>query len=378
MAIAPYWQELFARLQGANGPQDFSSSAPPPPPSLSALAAGLARIYGLGARTRRDLYARGWLPVKHLPAPVVSVGNLTVGGTGKTPVTAALARIFQDRGLQVAILSRGYGGRGQAPVMKVSDGQRLYQQPPLVGEEAYWLAQALPGVAVYTGACRHRAGLRAWEELRPRPQLFLLDDGFQHFQLHRNLDIVLLDAQSPYGNGYLLPRGPLREPISALAAAHLLILTRYRADRHQGVLARVRQVFPGKPVLTAAIEPLTARLHPGGAPSSPEALAGQALYAFAGLARPGVLARTLQELGVVLAGFQAFPDHHPFTGDDLDFLEQAARERGAAALITTAKDWARLGEKWERPLPLWVLEVEARLHQDLPPDLLAPLLAAGA
>jgi len=291
-------------------------------------------------------------------------------------MTACLARIFQEHGLKVAILSRGYGGRtgGKARVLKVSDGERVYHRPPQVGEEAYWLARSLPGTPVYTGACRYQAGLTAWQELRLRPQLFLLDDGFQHFQLHRDLDIVLLDAGAPLGNGRLLPRGPLREPVSALSAAHLLIFTRYRAEAHQGVLEWLKAAFPGKAVLTAAIEPVAARLYPGGAPAPLISLRGQVLLAFAGLARPGVFARSLAKLGVELAGFQAFPDHYPFGEIDLDRLVEDARSRGAAALITTAKDWARLGEMWERDLPLWVLEVEARLHQDLPALLLAPLL----
>jgi len=374
VALGSYWHELFARLQAAGGAPDLPSPAPPLPAAILALAAALARIYSLGARTRRALYARGRLPVKRLPAPVVSVGNLTVGGTGKTPMVACLARIFQDRGLRLVILTRGYGGRRGA-VLKVSDGERLYHQPPEVGEEAYWLARSLPGVAVYTGACRYQAGLSAWEELRPRPRLFLLDDGFQHFQLHRDLDLVLLDAEAPFGNGYLLPRGPLREPVSALAAAHLLVLTRYRAAAHEAVLSQLKETFPEKAVLTAAIEPVAARRYPGGAPAPLAALRDQPLLAFAGLARPGVFARTLKELGVNLTGFRAFPDHFPFSEADLARLSQEARARGAAALITTAKDWSRLGERWERDPPLWVLEVEARLDQDLPRHLLDPVLA---
>jgi len=376
VATGSYWHELFARLQAADGARDLLSPglplpAPPLPASILTLAAALAAIYGLGARARRGLYTRGWLPVKRLPAPVVSVGNLTVGGTGKTPTVACLARLFQDRGLRVAILSRGYRGQG-AGVLKVSDGERLYQKPPAVGDEAYWLARSLPGVAVYTGACRYRAGLAAWEEAQP--DLFLLDDGFQHFQLHRDLDIVLLDADSPFGNGRLLPRGPLREPVSTLAAAQVLILTRYQAERHQEVLAQLRAAFPEKTVLTAAIAPAAVRLYPGGLEAPLQDLKGQSLLAFAGLARPQFFARTLRELGVNLKGFQAFPDHHLYRAGDLVMLIREARTRGAAALITTTKDWARLGERWEADLPLWVLEVQARLGEALPPHLLSPLL----
>jgi tetraacyldisaccharide 4'-kinase len=288
------------------------------------------------------------------------VGNLAVGGTGKTPVVACLAGLWRDRGKRVVILSRGYGGRIQAPT-RLSDGERLYRQPPEVGEEPYWLARALPGVAVYTGACRYAAGLAAWEELKP--DLFLLDDGFQHFQLHRDLDLVLLDAASPFGNGYLLPRGPLREPLTTLNAAHIIILTRFDQPRHQAKLIAIQKSFPNQTILTATISPVRVTSYPGGHIESPEALRHRTLMAFAGLARPEVFTETLQDLGADLKGFRAFPDHHAYTPQELDSLAEAARARGAGALITTGKDWARLGAHWKTGVLLWVLEVEARLNE---------------
>ena len=350
----PYFHHLFDCLQGRG------EAAAAPRCSLGAVASGMAVVYGLGARLRRGIYTNELLLPKHLPALVVSVGNLTVGGTGKTPVTACLTRLFQEHGKKVAILSRGYGGHNQG-VTCISDGEKIYQQPPQVGEEAYWLARYLPGAAVYTGASRYEAGKIAWEQFKP--DLFLLDDGFQHFQLHRDLDLVLLDAATPFGNGQLLPRGILREPKSALAAAQVLILTRYQEERDRQTLAALETAYPAKTVLTAAILPSAARLYPAGSPEPPAALKGQPLLAFAGLARPEVFHRTLADLGVRLLGFQAFPDHHPFSSADLANLIREAAAAGAAALITTGKDWARLGEEWDGALPLWVLEVEAQISQ---------------
>jgi tetraacyldisaccharide 4'-kinase len=350
--MRPYWHNLFRRLQGDQG------EGPPPGPVVRAGAVLASRFYGLGAGLRRSLYARGWLRVRKLPAPVVSVGNLTVGGTGKTPVVACLARLWRDRGRRVAILSRGYGGQSHN-VACISDGRQTYKKPPEVGEEPYWLARTLPGVAVYTGACRYAAGLAAWQEVKP--DLFLLDDGFQHFQLYRDLDLVLLDAAAPFGNGYLLPRGPLREPLTALAAAQALILTRIESSRHQAQLAAIRAAFPDKPVLTAAITPVSVTAYPGGQSNAPAALRHLPLMAFAGLARPEVFTATLQELGADLKGCRTFPDHHIYSPAELDLLVAAARTLGAGGLVTTGKDWARLGERWDGELPLWVLEVEARL-----------------
>jgi tetraacyldisaccharide 4'-kinase len=349
-----YWHNLFRRLQGAE------DAGPPPSAGLTASAAVLSRCYGLGAQVRRALYARAVFKVKRLPAPVISVGNLTVGGTGKTPVVACLAGLWRDRGKRVAILSRGYGGRTKG-VIRLSDGNRIYYRPPEVGEEPYWLARALPGVAVYTGSCRYAAGTAAWEEFKP--DLFLLDDGFQHFQLHRDLDLVLLDAASPFGNGYLLPRGPLREPLTALQAAHIIILTRFDPERHQARLKAIHLSFPDQTVLTATISPVRVTSYPGGHSEAPAALRHRAVMAFAALARPEVFTKTLQELGADLKGCQAFPDHHVYSRREVHDLVETAWDRKAGALVTTGKDWARLGERWDEDMLLWVLEVEAQLSE---------------
>jgi tetraacyldisaccharide 4'-kinase len=358
-----YWHKLFMSLQGIEG-------VDPAGPVLRGAAAGLAFFYALGARARRALYHYKIFKPKRLPVPVVSVGGLTVGGTGKTPMVACLARLFQAQGKRVAILSRGYRGLARG-VIRLSDGEQIYQKPPRVGEEAFWLARSLPGVAVYTGASRVAAGMAAWRD--SPPDLFLLDDGFQHCRLHRDLNIVLLDADSPFGNGFLLPRGPLREPIDVLALAQVLILTRFAEDLHQRRFKALQATFPDKIVLTAAISPAAARCYPEGQKQPASALKGRPLSAFAGLARPSVFIDTLIDLGVVLKGIYTFPDHHAFKPQELQTMVEDGQARGAEALITTAKDWARMAETWEADLPLWVLEVEARLLQPLPAEVMERL-----
>ncbi len=356
----------FLRFFHKAGPQEFADLD-----SLNRLLVAISSIYEAGARARRGLYRRGWGKVKRLPAPVVSVGNLAVGGMGKTPVTAYLARLLQEQGLRVAILSRGYGGRRRG-VTCLSNGERLFYTPPEVGEEAFWLARSLPGVIVYTGPCRFEAGMAAWRDLGP--DIFVLDDGFQHFQLARNLDLVLLDAARPFGNGRLLPAGPLREPVCTLREADVLILSRYDDRRHRDRLDFLGRSFPDQEIFTAVITPVSARRFPGGEKHPPGALDGLPALAFAGLARPKVFRDTLNSLGVDLRGWREFPDHYAFTPGDLAMLAQEARGQQARALITTSKDWARLGERWPGDLPLWVLETAARVE---PEEALRRCLAAA-
>jgi tetraacyldisaccharide 4'-kinase len=354
--MSPWWLSAFQALQEEPG-------GPAPALALRTGAALLAGLYSLGARGRRALYDRGWRQPRRLPCPVLSIGNLTVGGTGKTPLTAWLAGHFQAAGCRLAILSRGYGGEAKG-VNVISDGSRILLKPPQAGDEACLLARKLPGIPVVTGADRYLAGRRAWEAFRP--ELILLDDGLQHFQLHRDLDVVLLDAGRPFGNGRLLPRGPLREPVRTLARPLVLVLTRYRPHRHQGIWEAMVASFPAAAVVRAAFELSPAVKHPGSQAVSLEALGGRPLAALAGLARPEAFAADLRERGLELRHFFRFPDHHPFSRDELSEVVASARRLGAEGLVTTEKDWMRLAESWNFDLPLYVVPLEVELLDPWP------------
>ena len=194
---------------------------------------GISKIYGGAQVVRRECYRRGWRRSFRLPCKVVSVGNLAVGGTGKTPMTAYLARAFEQMGQRVVVISRGYKGGGGRTSRVVSDGHQVLMTAPQSGDEAQLLARQLKTIPVLIGKDRYQAGMDAVAQFQP--DVIILDDGFQHLRLSRDLDLVLLDAAAPFGNGHLLPRGILREPVSALAAADGVVFTRAVPDQSANV-----------------------------------------------------------------------------------------------------------------------------------------------
>ncbi len=304
--------------------------------------------YRLGAFLHRLVYDRGLGRRVRLPARVLSVGNLTVGGSGKTPLVAWLAARLQARGQKVAILSRGVGGRRGAQVNVVSDGKRVLLAPADVGDEPVWLASSVPGVAVLAGRNRVALGLRAAAVFGA--ELLILDDGFQHHRLQRDLDLVCIDAGSGLGNGHVLPRGPLREPCSALGAANAIIWTR-APDEGQVEDARVPAQIPSfcVQIVPRGLRPLGARrLEPC------EALRGTQVGMLAALARPDRLCRQLQSLGAEVAARATFPDHHLYRRAELQGLDPGL------TWITTAKDAVKIPLSWSHGRRILVLEEEVR------------------
>ena len=301
-----------------------------------------AWAYRGGLLAREAVYQRGWRTRGRLPCPVVSVGSLTVGGAGKTPAVELVARWLAEDGHRVAVVSRGYGRRPGAPVELVSDGGAPRLPAERAGDEPILLARRLRGVAVVVGADRLAAG--RWVVTNLRPDVVLLDDGFQQRRLLKDVEIVCLDARAPWGPGGLFPRGTLREPASALARAHLLIATRANARGNlASLLDEFRQYAGAAPCLAAdyAVEGFedlgSGAFHP------PEALQGRSVLAFAGIAAPERLAETLAAQGAIVRDLVAFPDHHWFEPRDLEEAVRRARMVGAGILVTTEKDSVRLG-----------------------------------
>lgn len=289
--------------------------------------------YALVQRLRATLYRSELLATKQLPRPVVSIGNITVGGTGKTPVTAHIAKLLLEQGLKVAVLSRGYGGTLEGQTAVVSNGHQLLLTAEQCGDEPFLLASTVPGLMVVIGSDRHAAGLLALEQLSP--DIFLLDDGFQHLRLKRDLDILLLDCTRPFGNGWTLPAGLLREPPGAANRADLIIGTRC-SD------AAATALLPGKASCRAR-HGLGTVIPLGGGPSIAIAsLRGKRVMAFAGIAEPGHFFAELRSLGLDLAAAICFPDHVRYDGARTAELDAAMESSGAEYAITTEKDGVKL------------------------------------
>jgi tetraacyldisaccharide 4'-kinase len=291
--------------------------------------------------TRNRLFDNGFLKQKRIDCPVISVGNLTVGGTGKTPMVLLLAGMLKERGLRPAVLSRGYGGKSAAEVLVVSDGRQVFAGPEQAGDEPVLIARRLKDVPVLAGSKRAVTGQYALEHFDV--DAILLDDGFQHRYLKRDLDIVLLDSRQPLGNGFLLPRGPLREPPSALGRAGIIAFTRAGDSDAKPVDERLSGILPGRLVLRTHVRP-TSLTAPDGEELPLSSLQGKRVFAFAGIARPDSFRQTIESLGGAIAGFRAFPDHHRYRAEDLDRIENEAGLARADILLATEKDVVKISE----------------------------------
>jgi tetraacyldisaccharide 4'-kinase len=302
---------------------------------LFSLLVPLSRVYGALLVVRARLYAAGIKTCKRLPRPVIAVGNLTVGGTGKTPTVLLIARTLQERGLRVAILTRGYGGTKEGETRIVTDGTKLFLTADEAGDEPILLASSLPGVMVVMGPDRYRAGMLAMATAAV--DVFLLDDGFQHLRLHRDLNILLLDSADPFAGGKTLPAGLLREPVAAAGRADLVIYTRCAADWQPDPALVPGVPFVASSHLLTGWEPLT-----GGEVRPFADLQGKRVVAFAGIAAPAAFFDALEAAGVPLLATLAFPDHTRYGRIEMEALGRLKQAKMANSLITTAKDAVKL------------------------------------
>jgi len=320
-------------------------------------------LYGAAVRCRLVAYGAGLLKRKALPGFVVSVGNITVGGTGKTPAVIMLAQWAKEEGYRVAVLSRGYGGSYDTDVLEVSNTTHVKSSAQECGDEPYLLATKLPGIPVIVSKNRYAAGMRAHD--RFDSNLFVLDDGFQHVALKRDLDLVLIDSSNGFGNGHLLPLGPLREPIVELARGDAYVLTRWQNSSSGDELIHfLRSRFPDKPIFRGEHMPKDVVFPIAGERRPPDFLGGKRVLAFAGIARPNVLWETLTRLGADVVHRKGFRDHHPFGREDFQELLDAKDRMGAEYLITTEKDWVRVAHLASNQPSVGYMDVRFELIND--------------
>jgi len=347
------------------------------PGILAVFLLGLLRffsvIYALGLSIKLNLYKKGILQQHKLDCQVISLGNITVGGTGKTPTAQRLATIIQEMGYRVVILNRGYRAGWDGQVGVVSDGHKIYMTVTEAGDEAYLLAKSLPGIPVVIGRDRIITGQYAVNELKA--EVVILDDGYQHWQLARDLDIVLIDALNMFGNNFLLPRGTLREPVSNLSRAQVFLLTKVdqstddARDLIHGTLARynntalvvesihqpkcfveIEEWYKGLRITSVALETIR----------------NQKVVALSAIGNPSSFEQTLLDIGVAEVCGVRYADHHDYTMAEMQGIMQRGVDEKAYALITTEKDAVKIPPEFihsNRQLPLYVLSISVHFTE---------------
>ena len=293
----------------------------------------LSLLYGLAMQARNFFYDHDLFKVTKVDCPVISVGNITVGGTGKTPTVAFLAYWFHSRGKKVCIISRGYGRRTTGTFV-VSDGEKVYGSATQAGDEPFLLAHKLKGIPIVVDEDRVRGAQKA--KAMFRPDLLILDDAFQHRRLYRDVDIVTLNGASPFfGNGFVLPAGPLREFKGNLQRADLFWINSSDNQIDTGSL-------PPKPVVRASYMPVKI-IDALGQEHDPQ-LRDKSVVAFCGLGTPENFRRTLKRLRAKISAFVVFEDHHKYTQKNINNLKQLFIQTKADVILTTEKDWVKISQ----------------------------------
>ena len=303
---------------------------------------------------------------KRLPHKVLSIGNITLGGTGKTPATIALAKEAKKRGFKPCILTRGYKGVAKGPCF-VSRGEGPLLDEYHAGDEALLEAEKLKEIPIIKGKDRYEAGIFALQNLKSRilnlesQILFILDDGFQHWRLHRDKDILLIDSTNPFGNKKIVPLGPLREPLSALSRANIIVLTKTNIIRNQkstsnGLIEEIKQYNASVPIFFAEHKPSNFITPPGDI-FPPEWAEGKRFFGFCGIGNPMSFRETLLSTNVDLIGFKPYRDHYRYSPGDIRDIKRVAEKTGAEWIVTTEKDIMRL-KGLELPENLVSLDIE--------------------
>ncbi len=328
----------------------------------------ISLLYGGVVKLREIFYKKGILKSERLPCKIISVGNITVGGTGKTPMVIYLARLTERLGYKTVILSRGYKGKAEKNGGIVSDGKTIFMNPEMAGDEPYMMALKLKNIPVVVGRNRFKAGISADKIFKP--DVIILDDAFQHLKLKRDIDLVLLDCCFPFGNKHLLPRGILREPLSALLRSNAFIMTRYNTDFQSDSMTS--GILKNKPVFKSFHIPYIHKIVKSGPTLSEKItfdfeyniLKGCNIFSFSGIAQNNQFRSSLERFECNIAGYIDFPDHHFYSDDDLKMISESAKSLNADFIVTTEKDYVRIPEKIIFGIDIAVIAVDISFGDD--------------
>ncbi len=339
------------------------------PFSFDQVLAGFSTVYKALVTLRYAMYGAGVLKTRHLGCPVISIGNLAVGGSGKTPMAVWLGKMLVEKGLRPVVISRGYRGTLDAGAAVVSDGRDIFLDSKTCGDEPYMMAmeRAFP---VVVGKDRYRAGLMALEDFAP--DVVILDDAFQHLKLGRDLNLVLVDCNQPLGNGRMLPAGRLRETLGmAKDRIDGIVFTRCPMDILQGSgrpsqVKEIMETLPSVPAFFCRHEPFVAQLFPARGSKTEHiqsgCLTGRTAVLFSGLARNAAFAQSVQDLDVNIAAHLEFCDHYRYNEPDFDRILARAKALNVDLILTTRKDWVKANPACFRDVTVAVIDVRLRFR----------------
>lgn len=322
----------------------------------------LSWLYGAVVAVRSWCYTCGLLKIQKLSVPVVCVGNITAGGTGKTPCLISLVRFIRSRGKKAVILTRGHRRKSNGPVI-IAPGEQTVEDHTVTGDEPLMIARELPAVPIVIDADRYRGGSRAVRSFHP--DIVVMDDGFQHHALARDMNVVMVDCTDPWGQDRYLPAGRLRESLKGLRRAAVIILTRCdQADARviESIEHRIASITAA-PVLHSVHKPV--RLDRVGSNEHKDLsfLKDGKVIVMCGIGNSGAFKKSVERLGAVIKKDYVYADHHCFTGDDLNKVGHAARQYGAC-VVTTAKDAVRIPWELVKDVPVYALIVSLEITEN--------------
>lgn len=326
----------------------------------------LSYIYYFIIQLRIFLFRVNILQRRRLNAYVISVGNITLGGTGKTPFVLWLANVLKEKGKKVAVLSRGYKGKLKGKIGVASDGKNILLEPKECGDEAYLLARNLPnGIPVIVGKNRFLSGSYAIDKFKV--DTVILDDGFQHLKLFRDLDIVLINAKNPLGNGYSFPRGMLREPLKSIKRGNILVFTKCDNGVDEDALREILKIWGRNKLICKSIyKPVSFVNIESKAELDLDLIRDKKILALCSIADPLTFKNMLNKLGAKEVWNLSFPDHYDYKQKDINKIISYAKEVQGEIIITTEKDAVRLESIWKEEMDLYYLKMEMRVSDEHP------------